>query len=199
MPVDKKAFEKDIKSICRIISSKDKKTHKRCMKVQMCQYHKCNPELDAYRSSILTDAEREECNKSKNSFKCVMDKAKEKGTHDKNAMLNHCIANKCPEDYEYISEIRNKENEEQSKSNECKPCQTLLETRNKANMDYIIQNNECNKKYTTEKDQEKCGKKYSKTMSKTMEDFHRCRFTHCKSNKNNQSNKNTKKTSKSSK
>ena len=200
MPVDKKAFEKDIKRICGVFG-KNKTFRKRCMDATMCQYHKCNPELDAYRSSMLTKDEREECDKSKNYFKCVMDKAKEKGTHDKHAMLNHCIANKCPEDLQFTIEFNKKIHEEFSKRNECKPCQTLLEESDKANIDSIIQTNECNKKHTTAKDQEKCIKKYSKKMYAKIGAFHKCKVIHCpvKSSKHNQSNKNTKKTSKSSK
>lgn len=189
MPVTEKEFQKDIKSICSfLVGKKDKKNHDKCMNVTMCQFHKCNEELNAFRDARLTEEERNKCHENKKfseMLKCSSKIMKKKDFHNKHAKLEHCIANKCPEDHKFAEEldeiVKNK-----FKLKSCEKCDKEEEMRDNAIKNHLKVSNDCKRIHDTEKSQYKCSKKAISQVGKTSSKYLSCRTKYC-SSKNNSS------------
>ena len=105
MPVTEKDYKNEIKTMCDFVSPiKNKKGKDECINTFMCQFHKCNDDLNNYRDARPTEEERKKCFKQgnfTNGLKCLSKFNKKRDLKNKFSKLNHCIANNCPVDIEY--------------------------------------------------------------------------------------------------
>lgn len=158
MSSNKKKYEKVVKNSCKWIS-KNSKTRRKCIELSQCTFNKCNNELDEYQSSIITDKENAQCKKNKSYdyySKCIEDLMDKKDFYNKQANLNFCNANKCPQISEFINEQINLNR--LSKQDYCDKtqCNKEIIELNNANKEFESNHFKCEKQYKTHNEQKKC-------------------------------------------
>jgi hypothetical protein len=174
---------------------------KKCLQTLMCNWNKCQAEQVAYHASQLTDEDRKLCeNKDfKKQWACQEKLTKKKGMLDKLAVAANCEINKCPKIRalnkkmidEWTKKSQNKKKKttktktEFEKKQECVETHCAKEKENLkqlgiASMDKMY---ECQKKYTTWKDQTKCYSPSAKKHTLAMRKVYKCSKKHCEGSK----------------
>ena len=185
MPVTEKDYKNEIKKMCEFVSPiKNKKGKDECINTFMCDFHKCNDDLNNYRDARPTEEERKKCFKHKqgnfkNALKCLSKFNKKRDLKNKISKLNHCIANNCPVDIEYG--LKNLDYYKNS-SNKCKPCEKENNIIYDLTKKKLLQENECSKKYSTNAEATKCNKNnilLKKKLNKSYADNLKCKNQHC--------------------
>ena len=218
--MDIKEFKKNVKNGCRFMTQHNKgKDRKECINTLMCDWNKCQQEQQDFARSQLTDADYKSC-KNKNYSReksCRQRLTKKKGLMDKHASLQHCRANKCPkiqklliksarESKQYYK--KKQQNSNMDKRDECiKANCSSLEQESDKQFELIDKTKyDCEKKFETEEEQEKCLKKnlHKTQIRKIINKANDCRNKTCKiqisnSNSNSKSKSNSKKQVKTNK
>jgi hypothetical protein len=177
---------------------------KKYLKLTMdCHMNKCKQEVENKISADLNDEYIKKCNEESNgdfmkSIECNKKILKKSGFYEKNAKMEYCIANKCPEIDELLinpDSIKNsRERLYKSMPNyKCveEHCKKEHDELDKQSLGQIT--NICNKKYNNHKGQTKCLKKLMKIYTTLDKKYYTCKDTHC-NDKQNTKKTNTKKT-----
>jgi hypothetical protein len=192
---------------CKWATGRNKKETAVCIKkMNDCYLNKCYHELKNKEHANLTDDEREMCNKKhkddyKNLAKCYRKILQPKDFNNYFAKLNHCEANKCSDMKTYMDQIydnlaksidikmKKKETPEQRNEKE-KYNQCILKNCKKENYDpdelsktYRIKKLECQTKYDTFKEQQKCNKKHELIGDKLTQKYNKCSEKYCSTEK----------------
>jgi hypothetical protein len=175
----------------------------------MCKWNNCQKELQDSATSKFTEEEDKSCH-NKNFSKqldCEDKLAKKKGLLDKAAALAYCTANKCPQigifrkkaTREFIKRIsKSKKTPMIAQREECmqKHCSKEVKDRDNKQIKLFERGYDCEKKFATNKEQEKCIGKTGKQASKAGLKAIACRIKHCDIPASNSNKKNTIKSSK---
>ena len=157
MVLDKKKFNDTITSACNIaVSNKNKKQCINDIKKCSDSNTKCKNE---YINKFSATPKKEDILKcftaSKNPNKCLDSLKKKTNYNELSAKAGHCISNKCPEIYNNTKKILQKLLKSPTKQNN-----NVINTKCKKESDVInnifMKINECNKKYDTFNEQQKC-------------------------------------------
>jgi hypothetical protein len=164
---------------------KNKKNRVKCLKTHLCKINKCYKEInDVENTRQIIKKDLEQCKTLKNNNqykKCNNKIIEEKKLNFKNGLVNHCIAVKCPEIHDFMSNWAEKENANYKEK--CEPCKKISEDIGfLANKNIAIMN-ECNKKYELINDQIKCSKKIGTKTIAISKKISKCRKEHCSNNK----------------
>jgi hypothetical protein len=189
--MDIKEFKKQVKKECHFMAPPSQR--KECMKTMMCNWDHCQKEQQNLTSTALTDADRESC-KNKDfskAFVCEQKLIEKKalGLMDKQAALNHCTANKCPQARnlirksvsEFAKSMHFKKNSILAQREECmkQHCSKEIQEKDKQSDLFYKGMDECDKKFATFKEQTKCNSKTSKQSTKASLKVNDCRKKHC--------------------
>ena len=201
MVFNEKEYLKKTKKGCKI--SKNSSFQKECVKVSNCKLDKCKQQVIDYENALPSDEERELCNKeAKNDyaqeFECIAKIGRERNPDSHNAKLEHCVANECPNIYEFnkkvVSHMMDGNGKKKTYKQQCAQKHCKNEIDEIKQNDFIEFDNICNKKYNNIKEQSKCKKKGSKIYNKKIVSAKKCAEKHCTETKTNNTKKhNTKK------
>jgi len=199
MSFNEKKYIKTCNSICKQFPSS---IRKECAQVNNCRYEKCKQQVINTENALITDEERKKCGNNmntksniNNNVKCISNLMKLKKYEEHYANLEHCKANKCPEDYKMITKLNKYISENMDKKyakkfkilNKCRDnyCKTELDKRNK--FDSYTLENECYKKYNNFKDQHKCFNIIANKKNALSKPYRKCIETHCRHKSNSKS------------
>jgi len=177
----------------------------------MCPWNNCQKEQQEIEKAQLTDEDRKSCQNKDFSkqFACEQKLTLKKGLLDKFAMQAHCNANKCPQVRNFMKRAtqelkkRNKDTKKNltlMQHEECmkKNCSKIIE---ESDRQFELADDtifECNKKFTTDKEQLKCTSSSLKTSSAAITKKFDCMQKYCES-KSNSNKRNTKRNNKNTK
>lgn len=173
-----------------------------CMETIMCNWNNCQKEMQD------KEAERKTCENEKDFSKQVDCRMKLFQKSDKMAALAHCKANKCPQIRDYIRKQgkemakritknmkHTKDVEERLKCIESN-CGNK-EKQKKEQMDKLDEKVfECQKKFSTRKEQDNCHKQETKKYKKAEQQYFNCLDKYCKPKPSHSSKNTNKKTKK---
>ena len=207
--MDIKEFKKQLKNGCHFMVPPPQR--KECMKTMMCNWEHCQKEQQDLASTALTDADRESC-KNKDfskTFVCEQKLIENKGIMDKQAALNHCTANKCPQARnlirksigKFVKRMHFKKNSILDQREECmkEHCSKEIQEKDKQSDLFYKGSDECEKKFATHKEQIKCNSKQNIQTTKANLKASDCRKKHCDIQPSNSNKKNATKSYKNSK
>jgi hypothetical protein len=190
----RKQFKNEISKTFKDITKSNRHDGKKLMDASLCQFDKCNEDLIKFRESRLTDEERKKCEKTSNNkfikqIKCNIKLLEKKGHYGNRVKLNHCIANKCPEDIKIGVELMKKNQDKKNKKRTCLKCTDELKKSDDANIEYLISSNECSKKYDNYEKYELCRVKNYKKYKKHLDNYTNCYKKDCENVKKSKKNK----------
>ena len=157
MVLDKKEFNDNITSTCNILASN--KNKKQCINdIINCSDNntKCKNEYINMFSAAPKKEDILKCfTESKNPKKCADALKKKTNYNELSAKAGHCVSNKCPEIYNNTKKILQKMSKFPTKQQN-----NVINTKCKKESDalnnIVVKINECNKKYDTFNEQQKC-------------------------------------------
>jgi len=182
MPVSEKKFKNELKKMCNFVSTSSKKKDKdECINAFMCQFHKCNNELNEFRNARITDEELKKCKKNKNIKECLNELRKNRDFDNKKSNLEHCISNNCPIDIEYG--LKNLDRHKINDNEKCEKCEKENNLYYNLIKEKLLKKNKCSKKYSIHKKQSKCAenKVLSNKIQKSMINNYKCISKLCQS------------------
>ena len=178
MVLDKKEFNATITGACNILASN--KNKKQCINdIKNCSDNntKCKNEYINMFSAAPKKGDILKCfTASKNPKKCVDTLKKKTNYNELSAKAGHCISNKCPEIYNNTKKNLQKMLKSLSKKNN-----NVINTKCKKESDalnnIVMKINECNKKYDTFNEQQKCS-----GAKKVSDNYIKCHKSHASKN-----------------
>jgi hypothetical protein len=187
--IKNKTIPVEIKNNCINNYKKNKQRSKQCIDINLCEYTKCDAEMNDYNAHKLTDKEYKQFYNKKTKYLIN----KRKIQQDKHAILENCIANKCPQKLDFlINGVKNFKKTRKS-NNHCSKCNALLNKLESCEIQSEIDLHKCNKKFKDYNKQNKC---FSKNFKKNIEcsiKYYKCKNEHCIKNKENTKNNTSKK------
>jgi len=168
----------EIKDNC-INYNKNKQRYKQCIDINLCEYTKCDSEMNDYNKHKLTEKENEEFNNKKTKYLINKKKIQE----DKNAILVNCIANKCPKKtLFFINGLKNLKKTRKN-NNHCRKCDKSLNKLESCEIQSEIDLHKCNKKFKDFNKQNKCfSKNFKKNINCSLK-YYKCKNKFCIKNK----------------
>ena len=196
---DMKKLNKETLKYCKLTTSKEKPKEKaECIDINKCKSLKCKTEFIDQLESIITPDDYKVCDdtNSKKFSDCYDKILKKKQTYKKGALLNHCVANKCPQinklakkgEHKFLKLLKSYKNKDKLYKatlnctlKHCKKFKNVIEKKTKAATNETYN---CHKKYKDYKQQNKCIDKISPTKH-DRDSLQKCRTQHCNKEINN--------------